>query len=207
MQQGARVDWLICFCIDCLICSKSAIYTNMLRIFLIWNDSWHCPESKKRNFTSYRHSSMWTLQPASSVDCLIGLHDLVFFSLCDLPLSFRYIYSEESDEMTIENVMQTLYCAKRFAMPKLAENCREFVQDNLSAENCCLIYAEVCSMTFSITENVSNFVFKVYRRVSCNVFGNFDAYCCFRRSGFKWFNTPSGSHSIDWLIGGWVKSA
>ena len=195
------IDWLIDLLLNWLfdLFKISQLY-KLTKNFLILNDSWHRPEHIKNVFsrpTGTQVREHCNMHQASIVwlICMI----LVFSSLCDLPLSFRYIYSEESDEMTIESVMQTLYCAKRFAMPKLAENCREFVQDNLSVDNCCVIYAEVCSMMFLVTENVSNFVLKFYHRVSCNVFGNFGAYCCFLVS--SGLTPPRDSHSIDWLIG------
>ncbi|OQV20633.1 putative Ribosomal protein S6 kinase delta-1 [Hypsibius exemplaris] len=54
----------------------------------------------------------------------------------------RYLYTEEAEGLTMGNVMQTLYCSKRFNVTKLSEDCRDFVQDNLTAENCCMVYSE-----------------------------------------------------------------
>ncbi|XP_055331580.1 BTB/POZ domain-containing protein 3-like isoform X2 [Paramacrobiotus metropolitanus] len=49
-----------------------------------------------------------------------------------------YIYTDSMDNLTAENVMQTLYCAGKYDLPWLAELCTSFVLRQLKPDNCLL---------------------------------------------------------------------
>ena len=47
---------------------------------------------------------------------------------------FRYMYSDEVI-LSGSNVMGVLYLAKKYMVPSLADQCAEYLQDNLDASN------------------------------------------------------------------------
>ena len=50
----------------------------------------------------------------------------------------RFLYSDESD-IGPENVMTTLYTAKKYAVPALENQCIEFLENNLTPDNAFLL--------------------------------------------------------------------
>ncbi|OQV18032.1 putative BTB/POZ domain-containing protein 6 [Hypsibius exemplaris] len=54
----------------------------------------------------------------------------------------KYLYCEESLGLTLENAMDTLYCAKKYAVRRLLKQCRHFLQENLTPEEAFTIHAK-----------------------------------------------------------------
>jgi BTB/POZ domain-containing protein 1/2 len=50
----------------------------------------------------------------------------------------RFLYSDESD-IGPENVMTTLYTAKKYAVPALENQCIQFLETNLTSDNAFLL--------------------------------------------------------------------
>ena len=61
----------------------------------------------------------------------IELPDCEYDSLLEL---FRYMYSDEVN-LSGSNVMGVLYLAKKYMVPSLADDCMEYLQDNLDPSN------------------------------------------------------------------------
>ncbi|OWA50168.1 putative BTB/POZ domain-containing protein 6 [Hypsibius exemplaris] len=54
----------------------------------------------------------------------------------------QFLYSEEVSGLNMENVMEAIYCAKKYAVARLLKLCRAYVQDHLTAEFACQILAK-----------------------------------------------------------------
>lgn len=61
------------------------------------------------------------------------------------PIAFltllRYLYCDETD-LNEDNVLSTLYAAKKYLVPHLAHACVEFLEQNLSASNVCTLLTQ-----------------------------------------------------------------
>jgi len=53
----------------------------------------------------------------------------------------RYLYCDEVT-LTNDNVLATLYCAKRYLVPQLAEECVAFLERSLTAANACVLLSQ-----------------------------------------------------------------
>ena len=53
----------------------------------------------------------------------------------------RYLYCDEV-ALDGDNVLATLYCAKRYIVPHLAEECVAFLEDSLNSRNACVLLSQ-----------------------------------------------------------------
>ncbi len=53
----------------------------------------------------------------------------------------RYLYCDEVS-MGNDNVLATLYCAKRYIVPHLAQECVRFLENSLNAKNACVLLSQ-----------------------------------------------------------------
>ena len=60
-----------------------------------------------------------------------------FFGIC------RYIYSEEISGLAMDNAMEVVHCEKKYAVTRLVNQARTFVQDSLTSDNVCFILSKV----------------------------------------------------------------
>ena len=57
-------------------------------------------------------------------------------------LLFRYIYYDDKC-FEADNVLSTLYAAKKYLVPHLAQACVEHLEKNLTAQNACLLLSQI----------------------------------------------------------------
>lgn len=55
----------------------------------------------------------------------------------------RYLYSEDMSKVTMENAVEVLYCAKKYQLEGLMEQCRRVIEQNLTVETAFQIYSQV----------------------------------------------------------------
>ena len=53
----------------------------------------------------------------------------------------RYLYCDEI-LLDNDNVLATLYCAKRYLVPHLARECVHFLESSLTARNACVLLSQ-----------------------------------------------------------------
>lgn len=63
------------------------------------------------------------------------------FSTLNIYVNSRYIYCDEI-KVESDNVMSTLYAAKKYLVPHLAKACVRFLETRLSANNACLLLSQ-----------------------------------------------------------------
>ena len=63
------------------------------------------------------------------------------FHVIFISLPYRYIYCDSVD-LTLDLVLPTLYLAKKYILPALADRCVQYLEENLAPENVCLIYEQ-----------------------------------------------------------------
>ena len=56
-------------------------------------------------------------------------------------LSFRYLYCDEI-HLEADNVLATLYVAKKYIVPHLARACVNYLETSLTAKNACLLLSQ-----------------------------------------------------------------
>lgn len=75
-------------------------------------------------------------QPGTDGD--IDIPDVEPVGLLNL---FHFLYCD-TVELNEENVLSTLYAAKKYIVPQLSEQCVDFLQQNLTARNACLMLSQ-----------------------------------------------------------------
>ncbi|XP_055333983.1 BTB/POZ domain-containing protein 6-B-like [Paramacrobiotus metropolitanus] len=54
----------------------------------------------------------------------------------------HYAFTDDISGITMHNVMDTLYCAKKYMIDKLSRACRDYVQSHLTADCACDIFQQ-----------------------------------------------------------------
>lgn len=68
-------------------------------------------------------------------------HFSLFFSLFLYFLLRRYLYCDEI-HLEADNVLATLYAAKKYIVPHLARACVNYLETSLTAKNACLLLSQ-----------------------------------------------------------------
>ena len=78
----------------------------------------------------------------------------------------RYIYFEEAN-LTGENVLAVLYCAKKYMVRGLETLCKDYLEKHMDQNNVCVILEQVLYVIYSIPFEIrSLFSLHVYFRFS-----------------------------------------
>ncbi|XP_055349992.1 BTB/POZ domain-containing protein 3-like [Paramacrobiotus metropolitanus] len=123
----------------------------------------------------------------TALKCILSLSSDVFYTMFHgsmperkktvdipevLPEAFEtmlnYMYTDKAD-LTVENVWPVLYCADKYDLPLLLEQCNQFVSKHIRADNCLTLLErgakwhpdDTVQFCFRVAEAYSDIVFKL----------------------------------------------
>ena len=64
-------------------------------------------------------------------------------------LVHRYLYTEETIDLATENVMEVIYCAKKYRVSRLLKQCRIYAQDHVTANSACSVLFKARTQHFN----------------------------------------------------------